>query len=295
MSTFEHFVAGPFDPNAYGGKRPELVVNIEVKILNNNWEKVGGYGRVRQGEYTDSTGKVHRVAVKFVDALAPNAAWEALKNEFDILSSIPLHPNIVKPIGAYWGDRSENSSRYIVEELMHTNLGDLMHEVNPPPYPGKVMKYRDWIKIFIDIVSGLEHLHKHKIIHFDLKPRNVLLDEKMNAKIADFGCSKSKFDTYIELSKMGGTPPYLAPECWMLFFPANQRTEVSRIKIDIYSFGVIMWECLNGGRSLSASLYRQTSEIQSLDSKIALNPDRIQIRDSRSSGKMKTLLLQICL
>ena len=259
------------------------MVNIEVKILDNGWEKVGGYGRVRQGEYTDTTGNVHKVAVKFVDALAPNAAWEALKNEFDILASIPLHPNIVKPIGAHWGDRTENSQRYIVEELMHTNLGDLMRDTSPQPYPGKIMVYRDWIKIFVGIARGLEHLHQHKIIHFDLKPRNVLLDEEMNAKIADFGCSKSKFDTYIELSKMGGTPPYLAPECWMLYYAQNVRTEVARVKIDVYSFGVIMWECLNGGNSLATSLYKR---MNTASPQASANADNIEIIcESRSSGK----------
>jgi len=276
-SPFE--TSGSCSPSV--GKRPELVVNIEVEILDNGWEKVGGYGRVRQGEYTDPVGQVHKVAVKFVDVLAPDAAWEALKNEFDILASIPVHPNIVKPIGAHWGDRSENSSRYIVEELMHTNLGDLMNG-SPPPYPDKIMLYRDWIRIFIDIATGLEHLHKHKIIHFDLKPRNVLLDEHMNAKIADFGCSKSKFDTYIELSRMGGTPPYLAPECWMLYYAQNCRTEVARVKIDVYSLGVIMWECLSGGSTLQSSLYKRA--VAHSRSTSSVHPDHIEIRkDSRSS------------
>ena len=56
---------------------------------------------------------------------------------------------------------------------------------------------------------------------------------------------------------MGGTPPYLAPECWMLYYAQNVRTEVARVKIDVYSFGVIMWECLNGGNSLATALYKR--------------------------------------
>jgi len=273
------------------GKRPELVVNIDVTPINNGWEKVGGYGRVRQAEYTDAVGQVHIVAVKYVDKLAPEAAWEALKNEFDILSSIPLHPNIVKPIGAHWGDRSENSERYIVEELMHTNLGDLMNPTDQHPYPNKIMLYRDWIRIFIDIACGLEHLHHHKIIHFDLKPRNVLLDEYMNAKIADFGCSKSKLDTYIELSRMAGTPPYLAPECWMLYYAQNCRTEVARVKIDVYSLGVIMWECLSGGSTLQSSLYKRAAAHSRSTSSV--HPDHIEIRkDSRSSDGLQQWEMQ---
>ena len=286
------FFLGPFMNAACmspaAGRRPELVVNIEVTLLDNGWEKAGGYGRVRQGEYTDATGNVHKVAVKFVDALAPTAAWEALKNEFDILASIPLHPNIVKPIGAHYGDRVEKTNRYIVEELMHTNLGDLMAKTEPPPFPGKTMLYKDWIKIFIDITRGLEHLHIHKIIHFDLKPRNVLLDEEMNAKIADFGCSKSKFDTYIQLSQMGGTPPYLAPECWMLYYDQNCRTEVARVKIDIYSLGVIMWECLSGGSGLRSALYTHTEEPSS-SSRSPAHPENVEIRDSKSGGKKSPL------
>lgn len=261
------------------GKRPELVVNIEVKLLDNGWEKVGGYGRVRQGEYMDSSGNVHKVAVKFVDALAPNAAWEALKNEFDILASIPMHPNIVRPIGAHWGDRSAKSERYIVEELMHSNLGDLLHSDSSSSYPNLHLTYKHAVNIFIDIATGLEHLHKHKIIHFDLKPKNVLLGEDLRAKIADFGCSKAKFDTYIALSQMGGTPPYMPPECWMLQYSQGSRTEVARAKIDVYSFGVVMWETLNGGHSIG-SVCSQTN-VPSTSSP----PEEESKGDANSSGE----------
>ncbi|KAK8259096.1 hypothetical protein V6Z11_D13G034100 [Gossypium hirsutum] len=89
-------------------------------------------------------------------------------------------------------------------------------------------------KIILDIAKGLAYLHEEcnqKIIHLDIKPQNILLDENFNAKISDFGLSK-------------GTPGYMAPE-WL----SSCITE----KVDVYSFGIVVLEILCGRRNVDES------------------------------------------
>ena len=71
-------------------------------------------------------------------------------------------------------------------------------------------------KIIIDIASGITYLHEDyrlKIVHLDIKPHNILLDENFNAKVSDFGLSKLvDLDQSQVVTTMRGTPGYMAPE-----------------------------------------------------------------------------------
>ena len=97
------------------------------------------------------------------------------------------------------------------------------------------------VEIGIDIANGLWHLHP-SVIHRDLKPQNILLDNTGTAKIADFGISRIKQDTYLATKRIDvGTVPYMAPECFGIVPHVTERS-------DIYSFGIIMWECITGQR-----------------------------------------------
>ncbi|KAK2352994.1 putative LRR receptor serine/threonine-protein kinase [Trifolium repens] len=102
--------------------------------------------------------------------------------------------------------------------------------------------------------SGLDYLHngcKPPIMHRDLKPSNILLDDKMHAKIADFGLSRAlvndvdsscqNFNSHIS-TRPAGTPGYIDPE--------YRRTGNTNKKNDIYSFGVILFELITGRKAL---------------------------------------------
>ncbi|CAD5179656.1 unnamed protein product [Musa acuminata subsp. malaccensis] len=118
----------------------------------------------------------------------------------------------------------------------------------------------DWLaryRIALGIASGLEYLHIHhnpQIIHRDLKPANILLDDGMEARIADFGLAKEMPDahTHITASKVAGTLGYISPE--------YGQTLRFTAKCDIYSFGVIL-AVLVVGKMPSDPFFHDTDEI----------------------------------
>ncbi|KAL5717938.1 Leucine-rich repeat receptor-like serine/threonine/tyrosine-protein kinase sobir1 [Ranunculus cassubicifolius] len=144
---------------------------------------------------------------------------------------------------------------YLVYEFMRNgSLHDLLKEVNEGK--GKL----DWSvrhKIAIGVAAGLEYLHMHhtpKIIHRDLKPANILLDDDMEARIADFGLAASMPDanTHITTSNVAGTVGYIAPE--------YHQTLKFTDKCDIYSFGVVL-AVLVMGKFPSDEFFQSTDEM----------------------------------
>ncbi|KAF5188987.1 G-type lectin S-receptor-like serine/threonine-protein kinase SD2-5 [Thalictrum thalictroides] len=104
-------------------------------------------------------------------------------------------------------------------------------------------------KIILQIAQGLSYLHRDcrkTIIHFDIKPQNILLDGEFNAKVADFGLARFiETDQSHVLTVLKGTPGYWAPEWWW-----NKKiTE----KVDVYSFGVVVLEIMCGRKNVDHS------------------------------------------
>ncbi|KAJ0234147.1 Serine-threonine/tyrosine-protein kinase [Hirschfeldia incana] len=97
----------------------------------------------------------------------------------------------------------------------------------------------DWrrrINMAMDIARGMNYLHhcSPPIIHRDLKSSNLLVDKNWTVKVADFGLSRIKHETYLTTRSGKGTPQWMAPEVL--------RNESADEKSDIYSFGVVLWE-----------------------------------------------------
>lgn len=205
----------------------------------------GGFGSVFVGRLTDPYGDSTMVAVKNTEGLALMDSYSTLFEEkriYDILATDP-HPNIVK----YYGCSPAHNGRdsLIVLEYIPGTLHYLIYE--DPEFNS----YSQMFTVLHGIASALEHLHKHKIIHFDLKPLNVLVTDDMEAKVTDFGVSKFRLNRSITVSPRG-TLPYIAPECranaWLNSASLPEKLECFSVTdtVDIFSFGMLALACVTG-------------------------------------------------
>lgn len=107
------------------------------------------------------------------------------------------------------------------------------------------------LKLLCDIASGMAYLHSQGIIHGDLKPVNVMVDEN-RAMIADFGLSKVRQEVSASSSSRGsaaaagGTPAFVAPEVY--------KGQPLRPPADVYAFGILCYEVLSKGQRAYAEV-----------------------------------------
>lgn len=125
--------------------------------------------------------------------------------------------------------------------------------------------------IAIGIANGMMSLHKLGIIHRDLKSLNILLDENLLPKIGDFGLSRIQGEEQKHMTADIGTPHWMAPE----LFESNIYTN----KVDVYSYGMILWEIVTG-----AVPFNDFTPIQ-----IALRVSKEQLRPEIPSDTPKAL------
>ncbi|KAI3465874.1 hypothetical protein Pfo_022537 [Paulownia fortunei] len=209
----------------------------ELVTATDNFNKKlgeGGFGSVFEGSLKDGT----KIAVKCLDGVGH--IKKSFLAEVETIGSIH-HVNLVRLIGFC----AEKSHRLLVYEYMCN--GSLDRWI----YCRTQETSLDWNyrrKIILDIAKGLAYLHedcRQKIIHLDIKPQNILLDENYNAKLADFGLSKLIDRNQSQVvTTMRGTPGYLAPE-WL--------SAVITEKVDVYSFGVVILEIVCGRKIFEQS------------------------------------------
>src|SRR5258708_16823768 len=171
------------------------------------------------------------VAIKVIKSDLADSADFARRFEREARTVAGLsHPHILKLFD--YGE--QEGMVYLVMELLNGgSLADKIHREGALPL--------DVIGHLLDqLGSALDYAHQHGVIHRDLKPQNVLLDQNGNAFLTDFGIAKMIGDA-TALTQTGaalGTPSYMAPEQW-LGQPIDSRA-------DIYSLGVMLFEMLTG-------------------------------------------------
>ncbi|KAI3457621.1 hypothetical protein Pfo_014284 [Paulownia fortunei] len=189
----------------------------------------GGYGEVFEGTMENGT----KVAVK---QLFDKGKTEFLP-EVETIGRVH-HFNLVRLVGYC----AEGSNRLLVyEHLRKGSLDKWIFNQNGE----RTLTWKIKWQIILGIAKGLEYLHEHcnpKIIHFDIKPQNILLDEEFNVKIADFGLAKWIDRDQSNVSTMvKGTRGYMAPE-----LIAGRNVSV---KVDVYSFGIVILEIVCGKKN----------------------------------------------
>lgn len=214
-----------------------LNANIRVELLGRKIGN-GAFGQVEEGIYTDNDGISLQVAVKSIN-LETEDSKSALLNEMHVFERVGHHPNIVRCHGGKLHSSIEDpAGYYLAMELMVCDLGKHFKDQNQR----QKITFGQYLQIFYGIAEGLEHLHNCDVVHFDLKPSNVLLDAEQKPKLADFGCSRKRAHSYITAG-VRGTMAYMAPELWILGM-YGKKAKVRAEKLDVFSYGVVMWETL---------------------------------------------------
>ncbi|KAF7052838.1 hypothetical protein CFC21_060870 [Triticum aestivum] len=205
----------------------------------------GAFGTVYTGTMPDG----QTIAVKKLAENAPIARDKIFNNEVQNIMAY-RHENIVKLVGfCHEGQKKVvlNNGRYIVADVYEGLLcyeylpkGSLQRNLFDKPID---MAWDVRFKIIKGICDGLHFLHSIPIIHMDLKPQNILLDDNMTPKIADFGLSRlfGKEQTRANTQNVVGSYGYIAPE--YLY-----RGEIST-QSDIYSLGLLIIETTTGEKN----------------------------------------------
>ncbi|GMP87236.1 hypothetical protein CsSME_00039687 [Camellia sinensis var. sinensis] len=204
----------------------------------------GGFGPVYRGKLEDG----RLVAVKKLSLDQSQQGESEFLAEVRMITSIQ-HKNLVRLIGCC----SDGAQRLLVYEYMKNRSLDLI-------LYGKSDQFLNWetrFQIILGIARGLQYLHEDshlRIVHRDIKASNILLDDKFQPKIGDFGLARFFPEDQVYLStNFAGTLGYTAPEYAI-------RGELSE-KADIYSFGVLVLEIISCRKNTDLNL---PSEMQYL-------------------------------
>jgi len=225
---------------------PFLFLKTITKDFSDNEQiGIGGFGAVYRGALRNGVVAVKKLHDNIV------ILEESFRREVACLLEVK-HKNIVRFLGycsetqhlrtLYKGEyvwANVKQRLFCFEYLSKGSLAKHLTEASP------ALQWRERYQIIKGICEGVGYLHKHHIIHMDLKPQNILLDDGMVPKIADFGISRRFGENQsraITENKVGSWG-YMAPE----FLRSGKIT----LKADIYSLGVIIMEVLMAPKKYS--------------------------------------------
>ncbi|NMC47677.1 MAG: protein kinase [Chloroflexi bacterium] len=167
------------------------------------------------------------VAVKVLRAGKQNGQnfYQYFSHEAELMSHLE-HPNIVR----FYDFCNDGGIVFIVMDWVEgSNLKEIIQRMHTP------FNLETALVVMKPVASALNYAHTQKIIHCDVKPANILINQNSKVLLTDFGISKQASQR-----TMGGTPPYMAPEQ----FTGERLTP----QTDIYGLGVTLYEMLSGGQ-----------------------------------------------
>ncbi|XP_028787062.1 LEAF RUST 10 DISEASE-RESISTANCE LOCUS RECEPTOR-LIKE PROTEIN KINASE-like 2.2 [Neltuma alba] len=206
----------------------------ELEEITKNYTTVlgsGAFGVVYEGELSNG----QQVAVKVLNSLDLGTE-EQFRAEVSTIGRT-YHINLVTLYG-FCFHREKRALVY--EYVQNGSLNNLLFgSLNREVEFGKLHE------IAIGTAKGIAYLHEecqHRIIHYDIKPENILLGLNLEPKVADFGLAKlcSRESSHVNMTHFRGTRGYAAPELWKCS-PVNY-------KCDVYSFGIILFEIVGRRR-----------------------------------------------
>ncbi|MBF2068019.1 MAG: protein kinase [Calothrix sp. C42_A2020_038] len=174
----------------------------------------------------DTIGDIERV-IKLVTR-DRYSLYERVRQEYKTLQKVPEHPHIVKVI---WSDSLKDGTPFILFEYLEgQDIQSLIESKN--------ISLIQAVEVAKQTAEGLLHLHKHKVLHQDIKPSNLLLTQN-GVRIIDFNIAVSDSD---ETDVNAGTLRYVPPD-WK--FSENLKLQ-DKIDRDLYALGIVFYECVTG-------------------------------------------------
>ncbi|EXB40140.1 G-type lectin S-receptor-like serine/threonine-protein kinase SD2-5 [Morus notabilis] len=216
----------------------------DLQTATNNFSQKlgqGGFGSVYQGVLQDGT----RIAVKKLEGIGQGK--KEFRAEVSIIGSIH-HLHLVRLRGFC----AEGSHRLLAYEFMAKgSLDKWIFRKNKED--DHLLDWDTRYNIALGTAKGLAYLHEDcdaKIIHCDIKPENVLLDDNYHSKVSDFGLAKlmTREQSHV-FTTMRGTRGYLAPE-WITNYAISEKS-------DVYSYGMLLLEIIGGRKNYDP---RESSE-----------------------------------
>lgn len=223
----------------------------------------GGFGEVWLAE-----SEFELFAIKF--PFKDQVDWKSITQEIGLWTLCGKHPNVMPLVGA----RNFDGQIAIISEYAPDgSLEDLLRKKES-------LSELEAVAITIDILEGLQHLHKSGIIHRDLKPANILLDGE-TPRLTDFGVSRIISANSLS-ETVAGTFSYMAPEC----FDGKRN-----VQTDIWSVGVILYRMITG--SLPFPQKEMTALIASIVIGEFDNIEKLQNLIAQNSSQSNTLSEEI--
>ncbi|EPS59195.1 hypothetical protein M569_15614, partial [Genlisea aurea] len=228
----------------------------ELQLATDNFSEAnvlgqGGFGKVYRGVLADET----KIAVKRLTDFGSPGGGTAFQREVEMIS-VAVHRNLLRLIGFC----TTPTERLLVYPFMHNlSVASRLRDLKPGD---PVLDWPTRKRVALGTARGLEYLHEHcnpKIIHRDVKAANVLLDERFEAVVGDFGLAKLVDARRTDVTtQVRGTMGHIAPE----YLSTGKSSE----KTDVFGYGVMLLELVTGQRAIDfARLEEEDDDVLLLD------------------------------